>query len=33
MSFSFTSLSSDTIFSEQLEAATGQIDYTPFTTH
>ncbi len=28
MSFSFTSLSSDTIFSEQLEAATGQIDYT-----
>ena len=28
MSFSFTSLSSDTIFSEQLKAATGQIDYT-----
>ena len=28
MSLSFTSLSSDTIFSEQLEAATGQIDYT-----
>ena len=28
MSFSFTSLSSDTIFSEQLKAATGPIDYT-----